>query len=162
MSPQAIARLIGIAILIFVIVIMASSGTYVVHPGYRGVQVTLGKVSPAFKQDSFGLTFGFIFYYTHRIAGPVYRFRLFFDRLGEGKIGTRVKLRKGDCFENLAHSVSAASASLATSITELKSLAGALTQKAESLGDRELGEQVATINRALDRYSVESETKDVK
>lgn len=55
MSPQTIARLIGIAILIFVIVIMASSGTYVVQPGYRGVQVTMGRVSPAFKPEGFGL-----------------------------------------------------------------------------------------------------------
>ena len=55
MSPQAITRLIGVAILIFVVVIMAASGTYVVHPGYRGVQVTMGKVSQAFKPEGFGL-----------------------------------------------------------------------------------------------------------
>ena len=60
MSPQGIARLIGGAILIFVIVIMASSGTYVVHPGYRGVEVTMGKVSPAFKPEGFGLKAPFI------------------------------------------------------------------------------------------------------
>src|ERR1043165_4114530 len=39
---------------------MASSGTYVVHPGYRGVQVTMGKVSPAFKPEGFGLKAPFI------------------------------------------------------------------------------------------------------
>ena len=55
MTPQTIARLVGIGLLIFVVVIMATSGTYVVHPGYRGVEVTLGKVSPAFKPDGFGL-----------------------------------------------------------------------------------------------------------
>ena len=55
MSPQATARLIGIAILIFVAVIMASSGTYVIQPGYRGVEVTLGKVSTVFKPEGFGL-----------------------------------------------------------------------------------------------------------
>src|SRR6266487_4653162 len=60
MSPQAITRLIGGAILIFVVVIMASSGTYVVHPGYRGVQVTMGRVSPAFKPEGFGLKAPFI------------------------------------------------------------------------------------------------------
>jgi prohibitin 2 len=60
MSPQSISRLIGIAILIFVVVIMASSGTYVVHPGFRGVQVTLGKVSPAFKPEGFGFKAPFI------------------------------------------------------------------------------------------------------
>lgn len=54
MSPQAIARIIGVALLIFVAIIMASSGTYVVQPGYRGVEVTLGKVSPAFKPEGFG------------------------------------------------------------------------------------------------------------
>ncbi len=55
MSPQTIARWVGIGLLVFVAVIMASSGTYVVQPGYRGVEVTLGKVSPAFKPDGFGL-----------------------------------------------------------------------------------------------------------
>jgi len=55
MSPQTLARLIGIAILIFVVIIMASSGTYVVRPGYRGVEVTMGKVSAAFKPEGFGL-----------------------------------------------------------------------------------------------------------
>ena len=49
------ARLVGGALLVFVVVIMAASGTYVVHPGYRGVEVTMGKVSPAFKPEGFGL-----------------------------------------------------------------------------------------------------------
>jgi prohibitin 2 len=60
MSPQAAARLIGVAILIFVVVIMASSGTYVIQPGFRGVEVTMGKVSPAFKPEGFGLKAPFV------------------------------------------------------------------------------------------------------
>lgn len=107
---------------------------------------------------SFGLSFGFIFYYTHRIAGPVYRFRLLFDMLAEGKVGVQVKLRKGDCFENLAESVSRASAALAGSITELKSVAATLTQKVDALGDRDLEKQVAAINQVLDRYNVAPES----
>ena len=55
MSPQNIARLIGVAVLVFAVVIMAASGTYVVHPGYRGVEVTMGKVSTAFKPEGFGM-----------------------------------------------------------------------------------------------------------
>lgn len=55
MTPQNIARTAGIALLIFCAIIMASSGTYVVQPGYRGVEVTMGKVSPAFKPEGFGL-----------------------------------------------------------------------------------------------------------
>ena len=54
MSARATARLIGIAILIFVVVLMASTGTYVVHPGFRGVEATMGKVSPTFKPEGFG------------------------------------------------------------------------------------------------------------
>src|SRR6185295_14410252 len=60
MSSQGVMRLIGVAILIFCVVIMAASGTYVVHPGYRGVQVTMGKVSPAFKPDGFGFKSPFV------------------------------------------------------------------------------------------------------
>ncbi len=55
MTPQAIAKLIGVAILIFSAVIMAAAGTFVVKPGYRGVEVTMGKVSTAFKPEGFGL-----------------------------------------------------------------------------------------------------------
>jgi prohibitin 2 len=55
MSTENIARLIGLALLILGVVIMAAAGTYVVHPGYRGVEVTLGRVSPSFKPEGFGL-----------------------------------------------------------------------------------------------------------
>jgi len=54
MNPRTMARVIGVAILIFVAVIMAASGTYVVHPGFRGVEVTMGKVAPVFKPEGFG------------------------------------------------------------------------------------------------------------
>lgn len=60
MSPQAIARLVGVAIVIFVVLIMAASGTYVVQPGHRGVEVTMGKVSTTFKPEGFGLKAPFI------------------------------------------------------------------------------------------------------
>lgn len=62
MSPLGLARLVGVALLIFVAAIMASSGTYVVHPGYRGVEVTLGKVSSVFKPEGFGLKTPFVTY----------------------------------------------------------------------------------------------------
>jgi prohibitin 2 len=55
MPPKTIARLVGAAVLIFVLVIVATTSSYVVDPGYRGVEVTLGKVSPVFKPEGFGL-----------------------------------------------------------------------------------------------------------
>ncbi|HVY72328.1 MAG TPA: prohibitin family protein [Verrucomicrobiae bacterium] len=60
MSGKIVARVFGVAILIFAGIIMASSGTYVVQPGYRGVEVTMGKVSVAFKPEGFGLKAPFI------------------------------------------------------------------------------------------------------
>jgi prohibitin 2 len=60
MRTQTVAKLIGVAILIFVIVIAASTSTYVVEPGFRGVEVTLGKVSPVFKPQGFGYKTPFI------------------------------------------------------------------------------------------------------
>ncbi|MSU31619.1 MAG: prohibitin family protein [Pedosphaera sp.] len=55
MNPQTFARTLGIGLLIFCVVIMASSGTYVVNPGFRGVEVILGKVSSTFKPEGFGI-----------------------------------------------------------------------------------------------------------
>src|ERR1043166_8944641 len=54
MSAQALARIIGVGILIFIVILMASSGTYVVHPGFRGVEVVMGKVTPVAKKEGFG------------------------------------------------------------------------------------------------------------
>lgn len=48
------ARLIGVGILIFVAILVVTSGTYMVGPGYRGVEITLGEVSPAPKKEGFG------------------------------------------------------------------------------------------------------------
>src|SRR5438046_6037068 len=55
-----IAQLIGAAILVFALIVFASSGTYVVQPGFRGIAVTLGKVSPQFKPEGFGVKQPFV------------------------------------------------------------------------------------------------------
>ena len=54
LQPRELARWVGSAILVFVVVLLASSATYVVQPGFRGVAVTLGTVSPGFKPEGFG------------------------------------------------------------------------------------------------------------
>jgi len=58
--PDGIARLIGVAILVFALIVFASSGTYIVQPGFRGIAVTLGKVSPRFKPEGFGFKQPFV------------------------------------------------------------------------------------------------------
>ena len=60
MTPQVLARVIGAGIILLVLVVAAASGTSIVDPGHRGVLVTLGKVSPQFKTEGFGLKSPFI------------------------------------------------------------------------------------------------------
>jgi prohibitin 2 len=60
MRSESVAKLVGIALLIFVIVIALASASYVVEPGYRGVEVTLGKVAPQCKLEGFGWKTPFI------------------------------------------------------------------------------------------------------
>ncbi len=54
MSPQNVAKIVGVGILVFIVVLIASSGTYIIHPGFRGVEVVMGKVTPIAKKEGFG------------------------------------------------------------------------------------------------------------
>jgi len=59
-NPAAVMRTVGVAVLVFVVIVLASSGTYIVQPGHRGVAVTLGKVSSGFRSEGFGFKQPFI------------------------------------------------------------------------------------------------------
>lgn len=54
MTPSSISRLVGILIFVVVLILAAAQSTYVVEPGYRGVLVTLGKVSDLPRDEGFG------------------------------------------------------------------------------------------------------------
>ncbi|ATC63584.1 hypothetical protein CMV30_06235 [Nibricoccus aquaticus] len=60
MNGSSLAKLIGFGIIIIVLVVAAAQSTYVVDPGFRGVQVTLGKVSDEFKPEGFGTKSPFV------------------------------------------------------------------------------------------------------
>ena len=60
MAPKSMVRLVGGAVIIFVLIIAGASSTYVVEPGHRGVEVMLGRVSPGFKPEGFGFKLPFI------------------------------------------------------------------------------------------------------
>ena len=60
LDPRLIKRVVGVLILVFAAVILGSTSTYVVQPGFRGVQVTLGTVAPEFKAEGFGLKQPFV------------------------------------------------------------------------------------------------------
>ncbi|MBL9212098.1 MAG: prohibitin family protein [Opitutaceae bacterium] len=60
MNPKSVIGLIAGALLIFVVVVAGSAATYVVEPGHRGVEVILGRVSPGYKPEGFGLKIPFV------------------------------------------------------------------------------------------------------
>jgi prohibitin 2 len=60
MTPLSTARLIGAGVILLAVIVAGSSATYIVPPGHRGVLVTLGKVSPQFKGEGFGMKTPFI------------------------------------------------------------------------------------------------------
>lgn len=60
MTPNSIAGWVAGAVVIFILAIAGSSATYVVEPGHRGVEVTLGRVSPGFKPEGFGFKLPFV------------------------------------------------------------------------------------------------------
>jgi prohibitin 2 len=60
MSQPSLLKLIGVAALIFVIVALSSSTTYVVDPGTRGISVTLGKAADRFLPEGLGYKAPFI------------------------------------------------------------------------------------------------------
>lgn len=47
-------KLVIVGVAVFVLAILGAQVTYIVPPGYRGVQVTMGKVSPNFKEEGIG------------------------------------------------------------------------------------------------------------
>lgn len=60
LDPRVLQRMVGVGLVVFALVVLASSATYVVQPGTRGVAVTLGTVAPAFKPEGFGFKQPFI------------------------------------------------------------------------------------------------------
>lgn len=59
-DARSLARWVGVAVLVFVGILLVSSTTYIVQPGYRGVAVTLGAVAPECKPEGFGFKQPFI------------------------------------------------------------------------------------------------------
>jgi prohibitin 2 len=60
MNESLMPRIIGMAVVVFVLVIASSGTTYVVKPGARGVKVTLGKAADQFRPEGFGFKMPFI------------------------------------------------------------------------------------------------------
>src|SRR5436853_2062705 len=59
-APVQLSKLLGFALLAFVFIILASTSTYVIKPGNRGVKVILGKVQAGFLPPGLGFKSPFV------------------------------------------------------------------------------------------------------
>lgn len=57
---SSLLKIIGAALLAFVIVVIGSASSYVVQPGTRGIKVTLGKAASEFLPEGFGFRTPFL------------------------------------------------------------------------------------------------------
>lgn len=58
--PPFLPKLIAVALVVFVIVVIGASSSYIIEPGTRGVKITLGKASDQFLPEGFGFRTPFI------------------------------------------------------------------------------------------------------
>lgn len=58
--PPFLPKLIAVAIVVFIIVILGATSSYIIQPGTRGVKITLGKASEQFLPEGFGFRTPFI------------------------------------------------------------------------------------------------------
>ena len=59
-DPKRLSRYLAIGGVVFAFIIFASSSTYIVDPGHRGIVITMGKVSPHFAPEVFGIKTPFV------------------------------------------------------------------------------------------------------
>jgi len=58
--PSYLPKLIGVAVVVFVLVLVGAASSYIIQPGTRGVKVRLGKASDKFLPEGFGFRTPFI------------------------------------------------------------------------------------------------------
>jgi methyl-accepting chemotaxis protein len=95
-------------------------------------------------------------FFPHRIAGPLYRIeRDLKDKIGEGDLGIRVAIRRGDELSDLADALNAALEKLKLRIENIKKPAEELQSHIASLkgnADKETEILVKEINEAVQKF----------
>src|ERR1043166_6614075 len=60
MNEAFLPRLVGVAVVLFLVILACSTTSYVIEPGTRGIKVTLGKAQDRFLSQGFGFKAPFI------------------------------------------------------------------------------------------------------
>jgi methyl-accepting chemotaxis protein len=89
--------------------------------------------------------------YSHRIAGPMFRFGMVFKHLAEGDLSQIVRLRHHDEWQETAASLNRAFKALRSRMHKLENAVGALEKETDRL-DPELKTRLAEIRKHLDQF----------
>lgn len=88
---------------------------------------------------------------THKVAGPLYKVSMYFDRMAEGRLGTVTALRRGDMlqdfFGNFREMHEAVRARLQADATAMEHAAAALRAQATAEGKQELVEALDVLDK---------------
>jgi methyl-accepting chemotaxis protein len=79
------------------------------------------------------LTFGMSLFFSHFVAGPIYRFQRVLDDMKTGKLNMHVQLRKRDEFKEVADSFNQALSSLRVKLREERAAVAAQADKIAEL-----------------------------
>jgi len=87
---------------------------------------------------------------SHKIAGPMFRFEKDIDRVTKGDLKSRINIRKGDQFQEIAISLNTMIESLNHHLVDIRDTAHALAEKTD-LPETCRGE-IAQLNEKINRH----------
>ena len=82
------------------------------------------------------------FFFSHTIAGPIYRFEKSFEEVQNGNLAIRVKLRKGDAFPELQEKFNLMLDSLQSKLIKVDRLLAELEMSGQAHKAKEIREEI--------------------
>jgi len=92
---------------------------------------------------------------SHKIAGPLYRFKKIMEAMGEGDFLSQVKIRKGDQLQDIAKIFDNMIAKNRLKIKALKADLGVFNEKLSNISENEISENKKAYLRELKNISRE-------
>jgi len=95
---------------------------------------------------------------THRLAGPIYRFEKYAQKIGSGELSPDLKIRKKDQFQNLVNTFNKMASNLNTGLLEVV----AVSERLDNLIEKLSGDSRSEIPLKEDIAKILSELKKDK
>jgi len=132
---------------------------YEAHLAIRNVRELLLPVLVVAALFGFILNLAWLVFYTHRIAGPLYRLTQVFRQVRDGHIPNTVRFRQGDLIPEIAEEATEAFRALRTYLVEARQALDALEEVAATIPEAQQNEafrrHLAELRGALQRFELD-------